>query len=59
MFWNAVAMKAIQAVRITEQPKGVITCPKCGGVINFRMAVGYNNHTGGECATEGCLQWQE
>ena len=37
---------------------GAITCPVCGGHLNYRRA-GYNGHIHARCKTDGCVSWME
>ena len=37
---------------------GEINCPKCGGVLRYRIS-SYNGHIHGQCEKVGCLAWMQ
>lgn len=51
-------LTAVAIVKGQGKAQGSITCPECGGALNFAI-VGNNRHTRGKCQTEGCLTWVE
>ncbi len=59
--WDAHIKVVIDArKRIpTSGASGVVECPKCKGKLQWRRAVGYNNHVHARCDTPDCLSWME